>query len=435
MNTRKTSRTFLAAIAMAVITFSLAVSAQAQTETVLYNFGPGWAGNYPDGTVALDGAGNIFGSTQSGANCCGTVYELSPASGGGWTYKVLRGFGLNSYGAGVAPTLTRDSAGNLYGTTINGGDTSKNCNGIGCGVVFKLSPTTSGQWSETVLHTFSGGPDGGNPFGSLLVASDGSIYGIAERGGNDHQCTTKYVQGCGVVFKLSNSGAGWREAVLYTFSNAVGSGPNGGLVMDAAGNLYGTTAGGAPILFELTPTSSGEWTETTLVNFLDTTWGSPVSGVIADAAGNLYGTAYGTEGNCPFRGACGAVFELSPAAGGGWTQSVLHTFTAGTDFAYPFNVSMDTAGNLYGVAIYGYADNTDCGTYGCGGVFELSPSTGGTWTETILHKFTDGADGNPNGLSGVAVDASGNIFGTAAAGGNNLTNCGDGCGVIFEITR
>jgi hypothetical protein len=419
---------------LAAITFSLAVRAQAQTETVLYNFGPGWAGDYPDGTVVLDGAGNIYGSTQFGANCCGTVYELSPVTGGGWTYKVLKGFGNSSYGSYVAPTLTRDAAGNLYGTTINGGNMSVNCNGPGCGVVFQLSPESSGPWSESVLHTFSGGPDGGNPFGSLLLGPDGSIYGTTTRGGNDHQCTTKYVQGCGVVFRLSyGSTTGWRETVLYTFSNAVGSGPNGGLAMDAAGNLYGTTQGNAPILFELTPTSSGPWTETTLVNFLSTSWGSPVSGVIADAAGNLYGTAYGTGGECPIRGACGVVFELSPIAGGGWTQTVLHTFTAGTDFAYPFNVSMDTAGNLYGVAIYGYSDTTDCGENGCGGVFKLSPS-GGTWTETILHKFVDGADGNPNGLSGVAVDASGNVFGTAAAGGNITTNCGDGCGVIFEIT-
>ena len=435
MNARRTSRTFLAPIALAAITFSLALRAQAQTETVLYNFGPGWAGNYPDGTVVLDSAGNIYGSTQFGANCCGTVYELSPVSGGGWTYKVLKGFSNSSYGSYVAPTLVRDAAGNLYGTTINGGNMSVSCNGTGCGVVFQLSPTSSGQWSETVLHTFSGGPDGGNPFGSLLLGPDGSIYGTTIRGGNDHQCTTKYIQGCGVVFRLSYGTTGWRETVLYTLSNAVGSGPNGGLVMDAAGNLYGTTQGNAPILFELTPTSSGPWTETTLVNFLSTGWGSPVSGVIADAAGNLYGTAYGSGGECPIRGSCGVVFELSPIAGGGLTQTVLHTFTAGTDFAYPFSVSMDTAGNLYGVAIYGYSNNTDCGENGCGGVFELSPSTGGTWTESILHMFTDGADGNPNGLSGVAVDASGNIFGTAAAGGNNTTNCGDGCGVIFEITR
>lgn len=381
--------------------------------------------------------GNIYGSTQAGGNCCGTVYELSPASGGAWTYKVLKGFSLGSYGAGVAPTLARDTAGNLYGTTVNGGDTSKNCNGIGCGVVFELSPTSTGPWKETVLHTFSGGPDGGNPFDSLLLAPDGSIYGTAQRGGNNHQCTTKYVQGCGVVFQLSNSGNGWREKVLYTFTNAVGGGPNGGLVMDAAGNLYGTTAGGAPILFELTPTASGEWTETTLLNFLtSTTWGSPVSGVIADAAGNLYGTTINSSGNCPFSGSCGTVFELSPASGGGWTQSVLHTFTPGTDAAYPFNVTMDAAGNLYVVAIYGIPDITDCGTYGCGGVFELSPSTGGTWTETMLHEFKDGADGNPNGIAGVAIDASGNVFGTAAAGGSiNNSNCGDGCGVIFEITE
>jgi hypothetical protein len=385
--------------------------------------------------VVLDHAGNLYGTTQWGGECCGTAYRLSPNSDGTWSHTVLHGFSNSSYGSYPAPTLVQDSAGNLYGTTINGGNLSVNCNGTGCGVVFELSPTSSGPWKETVLHTFSGGPDGGNPFGSLLLGPDGSIYGTTERQGNNHQCTTKYVQGCGVVFKLSNTGTGWRETVLYTFTKAVGDFPNGGLVMDAAGNLYGTTNGYGKILFELTPTSSGEWTETTLVNFINTTWGDPEAGLIQDAAGNLYGTAASFAGNCPISGQCGTVFELSPIAGGGWTQSVLHTFTAGTDLAYPFNLSMDTAGNLYGVAIYGMSDVTHCGTYGCGGVFELSPSTGGTWTETILHKFTDGVDGNPNGLSGVAVDASGHIFGTAAAGGSTVSICGDGCGVIFEITK
>jgi hypothetical protein len=438
MKAMKISPIFFSVLVVAAITFSLAVSAQAQTETVLYNFGPGWAGNYPDGTVLLDDAGNIYGTTQFGANCCGVVYEMSPASGGGWTYKVLRGFSNNSYGSYVSPTLTRDSAGNLYGATINGGNMSVNCNGTGCGVVFELSPTSSGPWKETVLHTFSGGTDGANPYGNLLLGPDGSLYGTTFRGGNNHQCTTKYVQGCGVVFKLSYGSTGWRETVLYTFTKAVGDSPNPGLVMDAAGNLYGTTAAYGGILFELSPTASGEWTETTLINFLSTTWGYPENGLIMDAAGNIYGTTFNFAGSCPISGSCGTVFELSPASGGGWTQSVLHTFVAGkTDGAYPFGVSMDAAGNLYGVAIYGYADNSHCGEDGCGVVFELSPSSGGTWTETILHEFQDGADGNPNGLAGVAVDASGNVFGTAAAGGNNLTACQDhnGCGIVFEITK
>lgn len=432
MKSRLASTVF-AAVAVAAITFSLAVSGQAQTETVIYDFGLGYGGSYPDGTVALDGAGNIYGSTQNGANCCGTVYELSPFKGG-WRHKVLKGFGSGSYGSYPAPTLALDTNGNLFGSTINGGDTTKNCNGTGCGVVFELSETSSGNWTEAVLHTFSGGPDGGNPNGNLLVKPDGSVYGTTVRGGNDHNCTTKYVQGCGVVFKLSNNGAGWRETVLYTFTNAVGGNPNGGLVMDAAGNLYGTTEVGTPILFELSPTASGPWTETTLVNFLDEGLGAPDSGLFMDAAGNIYGATAAGGGDCPLRGACGYVFELSPATGGGWNQTILHTFNAGSDFAYPFGVTMDSSGHLYGVAIYGYTDSA-CGEYGCGGVFELSPSTGGTWNESILHVFTDGADGNPNGLSGVSVDSTGAIYGTAAAGGSNTNQCGNGCGVIYEITR
>ena len=163
MKLPKSLHALFAALAVAAITFSLAVSSQAQTETVIYDFGLGYGGSYPDGTVALDGAGNIFGSTQNGGNCCGTVYELSPFYKGGWTHKVLKGFSSGSYGSYPAPTLALDTNGNLFGSTINGGDTTKNCNGTGCGVVFELSETSGGNWTETVLHTFSGGPDGGNP--------------------------------------------------------------------------------------------------------------------------------------------------------------------------------------------------------------------------------------------------------------------------------
>ncbi len=425
----------LVAVFAAIITLSFAPIAQAQTDTVLYDFVQGWTGDYPDGTVVLDSAGNIYGSTQWGGECCGVVYEFSPQAGGGWTYKVLHGFSNSSYGAYVSPTLVQDSAGNLYGTTINGGNLSDTCNGPGCGVVFELSPTASGEWTETVLHTFSGAADGGNPYGQLLIGPDGSLYGTTIRGGNDHACTNKYVQGCGVVFRLKKSTDGWTESTLYTFTKAIGDSPNAGLVMDAAGNLYGTTAAYGGTLFELSPTASGEWTETTLINFNDTTQGYPESGLTMDSSGNIYGTTINPSGDCPLSGPCGTVFELSPAAGGGWTETILHTFMAGkTDGAYPISTSLDSAGNVYGVAFYG-GDVTDCPFQGCGVVFELSPSSGGTWTETLLHEFTSGSDGNPNGLSGVVVDAAGNIFGTAAAGGANNDLCNGGCGVIFEITR
>ncbi len=428
-------RAVVTAVVLATAFFS--VLAHAQTESVLYNFVPGWTGNYPDGTVVLDNSGNVYGSTQFGGSCCGTVYELSPTSSGGWTYKVLHGFSNSSLGAYVSPSLVRDSAGNLYGTTINGGNLNVDCNGTGCGVVFELSPTSSGPWKETVLHTFSGGADGANPFGGLLIGPDGSLYGTTVRGGNNHQCATKYVQGCGVVYRLTKGTTGWHFSVLYTFTRVVGDNPNPELVMDTAGNLYGTTAGFGQILFELTPTSSGEWTETTLVNFTNTGWGTPENGLIIDAAGNLYGTTLNFSGECPTSGSCGTVFELSPLAGGGWTLSALHTFQAGTDGAYPISVSMDSVGNLYGVTFYGISDVTDCGVSGCGIVYELSPASGGSWTETILDIFKDGADGNPNGIAGIAVDAAGNVFGTAAAGGSNTTACQDrnGCGVIFEITK
>jgi uncharacterized repeat protein (TIGR03803 family) len=437
MTFKNASRIFCAVIGLA-LTFSLAVRAQAQTESVIYSFPGNYGGFYASGTLIRDSAGNLYGTTEQGGNCCGTVFRLSPAAGGGWTHTVLRGFSSGTLGAYVSPGVVRDAAGNLYGTTLNGGDLSVSCQGAGCGVVFELSPTSTGQWTETVLHKFTGGADGGVPNGALTLDAAGNVYGTAAIGGNLSACTSGFGNGCGVVYKLSHTSTGWRESVLRAFSKGPGGiYPNGGLALDAAGNVYGTTSeasNGLGGVFQLTPTSSGQWNENVLLNFLSE--GNAAAGVIFDATGNLYGSTQSFSGECPESGTCGTVYELSPASGGSWTETILHTFTGAehSDGAYPHDLTLDAAGNIYGATNWGgLFSQTVCSFGGCGSVFKLSPGTGGSWTETVLYGFTGGADGS-HPVSGVAVDGSGNVFGEAAQGGTVTSQCGDGCGVVFEVT-
>lgn len=423
-----------AALAVAAVTFSLAVSSQAQTESIIFSFPGGYAGLNPGGPTLLDSAGNLYGTASQGGACCGTVFRVSPTSTG-WTETVLRSFSNGTYGGNVSPGVIMDGAGNLYGTTGNGGDLSVSCQAPGCGLVFELSPTASGQWKEGVLHKFTYGADGAFPSGDLTMDAAGNLYGTTQIGGNLTACTSGFGNGCGVAFKLTHTASGWRYFVLRQFQGNNGKFPNGGLVMDAAGNLYGTTqAGGSNaqgVVFELTPTASGQWNEKVLLNF--TTEGTPTVGLVIDASGNLYGTTGYFGGGCPQHGSCGTVFELSPS-GSTWTETILHTFAGENtgDGAYPRYLTL-AGGNIYGTTGFGGGSQTDTCVLngGCGVVFELTPSSGG-WNESVLNSFNAGTDGwNPS--SGVAVDASGNIFGTTWIGGTTTSSCPSGCGTVFEI--
>jgi uncharacterized repeat protein (TIGR03803 family) len=227
---------------------------------------------------------------------------------------------------------------------------------------------------------------------------------------------------------------GWSEKVLHSFNDTDGAYSSAGLIFDKNGNLYGTTleggdygcsASGCGTVFELTPTAGGGWTETVLLNFNGSDGSGPQAGLIFDAAGNLYGTTVGGGTNCPPFG-CGTVFELTPTAGGGWTEKVLHSFGNGTDGANPFaGLIFDAAGNLYGTT---YGGGTyRCGASGCGTAFELTPAAGGSWTETVLYSFSRGNDGfEPE--AGLIFDSAGNLYGTTAVGGTY-----DG-GTVFELT-
>lgn len=235
-----------------------------------------------------------------------------------------------------------------------------------------------------------------------------------------------------------------REKVLYAFgaNSADGAGPSGGLIADAAGNLYGTTgiggASNAGTVYEMSPsTPNNPWTETILYAFGGSQDGADPSGsLVFDTAGNLYGTTFfGGSQDCEF--GCGTIFELSPPTvqGGSWTKTTIYSFSGGSDGAYPAaGLVFDKAGNLYSTAALGGGTGS-CSELapGCGTVFELSPpaAPGGTWTETVLYSFTGGSDGGSPGAP-VVFDKAGNLYGTAAGGGN--PTCEGGCGTVFELT-
>jgi uncharacterized repeat protein (TIGR03803 family) len=394
---------------------------------VLYSFNPnnGTDGADPNGVIR-DSAGNLYGTTFEGGSgiCthgtfiigCGTAFKLSPMG----TETVLSSF--SGPGEQPAAGLIQDAVGNLYGTTEFGGFQSDSClqfssTSGGCGVVFKLSP----GGTETVLHQFTGGADGGNPLAGLMRDAAGNLYGTTVVGGTGPFNCAAGNGGCGVVFKLSPAGA---ETVLHSFTDGEdGGNPQAGLIQDAAGNLYGTTYGGGSgygVVFKVSSCGSGF---KVLYSFTGGADGAnPAAGLIRDAPGNLYGTtAQGGHQSsaCTFgNGTCGVVFKLSPTG----TETVLHSFTGGADGGNPVaGLVRDAAGNLYGTTQYG---GVACfGNTTCGVVFKLSPSG----AETVLHTFTGGADGG-NPTAGLIQDPAGNLYGTASVGGSG------GGGVVFRLT-
>ncbi len=357
--------------------------------------------------MIVDSAGNLYGTTQLGGtsqNCqglgCGTVYELSPNSSGGWTATTLHNFSGGNDGEWPAAGLVRDSAGNLYGTTQNGGG-SKGCT-YGCGVVFKLSPSTSGAWTETVLYRFTGGNDGSEPVASLTLGSGGVLYGTTSFGG---------ASTAGVVFKLTHSSTGWTQTVLHNFIGTDGQYPESPLTVDSAGNLYGTTAEGgshnAGVVYRLAPSSRG-WTLAVLHNFTGGSDGQdPVGALTFDASGALYGaTQYG--GSKSATGGSGVVFRLSHS-GNLWREAVLYTFTGAADGANPSaGVTFDASGNLYGTTSYGYP--TGCNSlFGCGQVFQLTRASG-NWALGALYPIPLWLPS----LGGLTRNSAGNLFFTAS---------------------
>ncbi len=357
---------------------------------VIYSFQGGHDGAVPSGQLAFDTAGNVYGVTVVGggstscSNGCGTVFKLTPESGGRYKESVIYRFNpTHVHNDGETPIsgLVIDATGNLYGTTYEGG------NGCGslCGTVFQLSPTSGGGWTESILYNFKGvggASDGSLPFGPVTLDGAGNLYGTTQSGGLGNDCSLN-LGGCGTVFKLSpGSGGGWVENVLYNFQGPGfndGDGPGGGLIFDAAGNLYGTTVYGG---------------------------GTACSG-------------YG----------CGTVFELSPAGSGGWNETKLHVF-GNHDAQNPYSLVFNASGSLYGVAALG-------GAFGLGAAFEVTPTSGGGWTESVLHSFGNGSDGWDPVPTPLLLDSAGNLYGATSFGGTHTSGAcawGPGCGTVFQLT-
>jgi uncharacterized repeat protein (TIGR03803 family) len=272
------------------------------TETVLYPFTGDPDGANPHGDPIFDEAGNTYGTTRYGGSYGeGAAYEVTP-SGSGYTEMAIYSFGAGSSdGAYPFAGVILDNAGNLYGTTSAGGNSASQCGPYGCGTVFEVKPSGRG-WTEKILYSFQAGSDGYSPYAGLIFDRLGNGYGATTGGGTG---------GGGTVFELSPSGEGWTFTLLYSFTGTSGCGPWGNLVMDVAGNLYGTTqCDGAKQLgsvFKLTPTPTPPWTYTSLHDFTCNDGGYPISNVIFDASGNLYGTT----ASCGLFGA-GVVWEITP---------------------------------------------------------------------------------------------------------------------------
>jgi uncharacterized repeat protein (TIGR03803 family) len=389
-----------------LLAVALAPAIQAQTFTVLYTFTGMNDQNGPDTTLLRDSAGNLFGTTVMDS-----VFKLSP-SGKLTTIHTFRGFrfpdGLNG--------LFMTPQGIFYDTSARGGHYEE-------GTLLRVLPSGG----ATQLWQFSGVQDGATPSGGLIRDAEGIFYGVTAIGGAGN-CN----QGCnGTVFKIDLE-ANPIEQVLYSFTGgADGETPTGTLARDAAGNLYGTTRAGGKFgwgtVFKLDKTGK----ETVLHAFTGGADGNaPWEGVIRDSAGNLYGTTlYGGDVTCSAGGfnGCGVVFKVNKSG----KLTVLHTFEGGmNDGAAPIaGLVQDSSGNLYGTTVDGGALSCLNGDFGCGVVFKINASN----TFTILHAFTGGNDGlGP--AAGVTLDSAGNIYGAAGEGGGTGCTGGFGCGVIFKIT-
>jgi uncharacterized repeat protein (TIGR03803 family) len=373
---------------------------------VIHAFSGGQDGASPHAGLTIDGRGNLYGTTEDGGLGYGTAFKMTPV-GSGWIVSSLHEFTNNSDGAYPFSRVVAGTDGNLYGTNEDGGQ-------YGGGVVYKLTipvrvcTGASCPWTLTVLHPFNLGADGHSPLGDITFDAAGNMYGTASSGGAYQM---------GTVWELSRQGI---FSVLYAFGTTGmqdGALPEAGVVLGSDGALYGTTdiggAYGAGSVFKLTQSGSG-WTETRLHDFQDgSDGGYPFAGLIFDASGNLYGSTLSSSS-----GGGGTIYKLA-ASQGGWTFSVLHSFSAGYGGPKNATLVMDPGGDLYGTT---YGDGLNY----LGSVFEVTPQ--GQYTD--LYDFSNGDAGNYP-LSTITFGTAGGesaLFGTTSEGGSG------GAGVVFEIS-
>jgi hypothetical protein len=414
--------------------------------TILYSFQNGNDSAQPLSSLIADKAGNLYGTTAGlgGLPCpepCGNVFELSPGSNKyvAWKFSVLYDFTGGKDGGIPHGNVIFGPDGDLYGTGVRGG---KFAHAAAGGVVFQLAPPAKrgGHWTERVIHSFDGGLGGDAPQGGLAFDGSGNIFGTTALGG---------FYGGGVVYEVSppaHRGGSWTEKTLHSFGAGLdGFFPLAGLAVDSAGDIFGTTEfggdytaycqSGCGTAYELLPSAHGDaWTYTIIQLFNGKADGaSPEDPLIFDNAGNLYGTTFLGQGD-PSAGYGGAAFELIPPVkkGHSWTENVFYLFP---QYVYDAGYSsaglvFDNAGNLYGTSQSG-------GPLYEGTAFKLArPRTsGGVWTDSILHNFdrTDGGATYP--FEGLVFGIDGALYGMTPYGGSGSCTFGriKGCGTIFQI--
>jgi uncharacterized repeat protein (TIGR03803 family) len=392
-------------IPLFVIALSL-VTASATTTDVIFSFEEE-EGEYADTDLETDSAGNIYGTTVLGGEFgSGTIFQLTPTPNG-WQHTVLYSFTGGADGGEPYKGVTIDWRGNLYGTAVTGG--SGSCEG-GCGVVYKLTKA-GGTWNQTVIHAFTGGDDGSGPGARVTVDRGGNVYGMTPTGGT---------YGVGTIYKIRPHAGSWDFQVIHTFTGgADGASGSAGRMLLQLNRLYGAaTVGGLygnGVVFKLTPTAVGEWDFRVLYSFHGQPDGSFPYGALLRVSGKIYGTTYyGGENNI------GAVYELSPRRVGEWDGRVIYSFQNGSDGNSPIsNLVRDAAGNLYGT--------TSEGGSGSGTIFKLTPIGGGQWTESVVHPFEGPPDGGFS-YNGMVVDRFGNFYGATVHGGTE----DDGC--VYKFT-
>ncbi|HEY3776528.1 MAG TPA: choice-of-anchor tandem repeat GloVer-containing protein [Rhizomicrobium sp.] len=409
------------ALGAGLMAFLASGAASARSENTLLTF-TGTNGSGPWTGVVEVGKGHFYGATfNGGANGTGAVYELRQVKEGKWKEKVIYSFGTGGSGDGAYPQmpwLVVDSNGNLYGTTPNGGAHE-------LGTVFKLSPGKR-HWSEQILYSFAGGDDGDQPIGGVTLDSNGNLYGTTTVGGGSANC----LEGCGAVFELTPQKNGtWTESILHAFTG-IPQGASCGddydgqnpyratLVIDAAGNVFGTTQlGGAGCgsfgtVWELSPARHGHW-KYSVIHVMPTVAGDayPDAGGVLDSDGNFY-----------FAEGGGSIYELVKAQG--YQEQTLYQYPGpGAEGDYD-TVNFDKAGNLYWTSAGGGGQGYQ------GTVEKLTPDGQGGWKHSTLYAFASGGPAGVQPFAGVTVDASGKIYGSCGSGGGSQ---GNASGTVFEI--
>ena len=408
------SRKIVAIASCLVLAAALSVARAQGTLEVIHSFGDG-DGEYPSTELVMDGLGNLYGTTVTGGSYgAGSVFQLTPDGSGGYAETLLYSFTGGKDGGQPYGGVTLDTQGNLYGSAVIGGRGGI-CAEDGCGVVYRVSHD-KGVWTQKVLHDFTGTNDGSGPGAGVTFDAAGNLYGMTPTGG---------AYGLGTIYQLvPGANDKWGLRVIHTFTGGIdgGTGSAGRLLLDESGSLFGVaTIGGEfgqGIAFQLTPGSNGKFKMTTLYSFRgEPDAGFPYGGLVKDDAGNLYGTSYysGAHGD-------GAVYQLIPHGNGRYKEKVIHSFTGGDGGAYPISTLARIGG-----AFYGTTSEEGSGGCGCGTIFKIEQDVNAKWQYTVVYSFT----GTPDAAfsySGMLADGAGNLFGTTVHGGE------DNDGAVFRFT-